>query len=203
MTPRPYRSPSREAAAEETRQRILRAAKDLFATDKPFSLEAVAKRARVTRVTIYHQFESKAQLLEAVFDEFAAAGGLSTELPKLFSDPDPRRALRGMVHVFVNFYVGHRRMLPRLSAAIVDADIANAVQVRSERRRVVLATIVRRIVRPDADQARVNDVVDTLFALTSYEMLELLSVRDRQMLDIEAVVVKAVDAVLEFSGLLA
>lgn len=203
MTPRPYRSPSRRAAAEETRQRILRAAKDLFATDKPFSLEAVAKRARVTRVTIYHQFESKAQLLEAVFDEFAAAGGLSTEVPKLFGDPDPRRALRRMVGVFVRFYVNHRRMLPRLSAAIVDADIAKAVQARSERRRRVLATIIGRIVRPNADAAKKNDLVDLLFALTSYEMFELLSIRDRQVPEIEAIVVKAVDGVLEFSGLLA
>ena len=207
MTPRPYQSPSRRAAAEETRQRILRAAKDLFATDKPFSMEAVAKRARVTRVTIYHQFESKAQLLEAVFDEFAAAGGLSTEVPKLFGDPDPRRALRRMVHVFVSFYVNHRRMLPRLSAAIVDADIAKAVQERSERRRRVLANMVQRIIgagadRSLADQALVIDLVDTLFALTSYEMFELLSIRDRGVPEIEAIVVKAVDAVLEFSGLL-
>lgn len=177
----------------------MRAAKDLFATDKPFSLEAVAKRARVTRATIYHQFESKAQLLEAVFDEFAATGGLSTELPKIFGDPDPRRGLRRMVHIFVSFYVNHRRMLPRLSAAIVDADIAKAVQERSERRRIVLATIVKRIV---GAKAQVDDLVDLLFALTSYEMFELLSVRDRQVPEIEALVVRAVDAALEFSGLL-
>jgi len=181
----------------------MRAAKDLFATDKPFSLEAVAKRARVTRVTIYHQFESKAQLLEAVFDEFAAAGGLSTEIPKLFGDPDPRRALRNMVHVFVSFYVNHRRMLPRLSAAIVDADIAKAVQERSERRRAVLAAMIKRIVGPDVDPTRASDLVDLLFALTSYEMFELLSIRDRQVPEIEALVVRAVDSVLEFSGLLA
>lgn len=203
MTPRSYQSPARRAAAEQTRQRILRAAKDLFATDKPFSLEAVAKRARVTRVTIYHQFESKAQLLEAVFDEFAAAGGLIAELPKLFADPDPRRALRRMVHVFVSFYVNHRRMLPRLSAAIVDADIAKAVQERSERRRKVLATIVRRIVRSGVESARVSDLVDMLFALTSYEMFELLSIRERGAAEIEVLVARAVDAVLEFSGLLA
>jgi AcrR family transcriptional regulator len=203
VTPRSYQSPARRAAAEQTRQRILRAAKDLFATDKPFSLEAVAKRARVTRVTIYHQFESKAQLLEAVFDEFAAAGGLIAELPKLFADPDPRRALRRMVHVFVSFYVNHRRMLPRLSAAIVDADIAQAVQERSERRRKVLATIVRRLVRAGVESARVADLVDMLFALTSYEMFELLSIRERGVAEIEVLVARAVDAVLEFSGLLA
>ena len=202
MTPRSYRSPARQAAAEETRQRILRAAKDLFATDKPFSMEAVAKRARVTRVTIYHQFESKAQLLEAVFDEFAAAGGLRDALPRLFGGGDPRRALHELVHVFVTFWKNHRRMLPRLTAAIVDADIAKIVQARTERRRHGLATIVGRIVGPNVDPARANDLVDTLFALTSYEMFELLSTRDRQVGDIEALVARSVDSVLEFSGLL-
>ena len=201
MSPRPYRSPSRRAAAQETRQRILRAAKDLFATDKPFSMEAVAKRARVTRVTIYHQFESKAHLLEAVFDEFAAAGGLAA-LPKVFAMPDPRRALRELVHVLVMFWDNHRRSMPRLTAAIVDADIAKGLQARTERRRRGLTTIVGRIVGPNADPARANDVVDTLFALTSYEMFELLSTRDRGVTEIEGLVIKAVDAVLEFSGLL-
>lgn len=201
MTPRPYRSPSRQAAAEETRRRILRAAKDLFATDKPFSMEAVAKRARVTRVTIYHQFESKVHLLEAVFDEFAAAGGL-TAIPKLFADPDPRRALHGLAHLIVTFWMSHRRMLPRLSAAIVDADIARGLQARAERRRLVLAALVKRLVSANAEPARVSDVVDTLFALTSYEMFELLSTPGRDVHEIEALVVSAVDAVLEFSGLL-
>jgi AcrR family transcriptional regulator len=201
MSPRPYRSPSRRAAAAETRQRILRAAKDLFATDKPFSMEAVAKRARVTRVTIYHQFESKAHLLEAVFDEFAAAGGLAA-LPKLFATPDPRRALRELVHVLVGFWAHHRRSMPRLSAAIVDADIAKGLKARTERRRRGITTIVGRIVGPNADPVRANDVIDTLFALTSYEMFELLSTRERDVPEIEALVVRAVDAVLEFSGLL-
>jgi AcrR family transcriptional regulator len=179
----------------------LRAAKDLFATDKPFSMEAVAKRARVTRVTIYHQFESKAHLLEAVFDEFAVAGGLAA-LPKVFAMPDPRLALRELVHVLVTFWANHRRSMPRLSAAIVDADIAQGLHARIERRRRGLTAIVARLVGPKADVARVNDVIDTLFALTSYEMFELLSTRDRDVPEIEALVVRAADAVLEFSGLL-
>lgn len=196
MTPRPYRSPGRRAAAEETRRRILRAARELFASAKPFSMEAVAKRARVTRITIYHQFASKAHLLEAVFDEFAAAGGLAA-LPKVFAERDPRRALHGLVHVLVTFWANHRRMLPRLSAAIVDADIAKGLQARIERRRGGLTVIVGRLMGPDADQARANDLIDILFTLTSYEIFELLSTRDRQVAEIERLVVQAIDAVVD------
>jgi len=164
-------------------------------------MEAVAARARVTRVTIYHQFESKAHLLEAVFDEFAAVGGLAS-LPKVFAQRDPQRALRELVHVFVTFWANHRRMLPRLAAAIVDADIAKGLQARMERRRTGLGVIVGRLVGPNADVARVNDLVDVLFALTSYEMFDLLATRDREVPEIEALVINAIDAALEFSGLL-
>jgi hypothetical protein len=54
----------------------------------------------------------------------------------------------------------------------------------------------------NADPERANDLVDILFALTSYEMFELLSTRDREVPEVEALVVKAIDAVLESSGLL-
>jgi AcrR family transcriptional regulator len=164
-------------------------------------MEAVAKRARVTRITIYHQFASKAHLLEAVFDEFAVVGGLAA-LPKVFAERDPRRALHEMVRVFLTFWANHRRMLPRLSAALVDADIVKGLQARMERRRAGLGVIVGRLVGPTADRARADDLVDVLYALTSYEMFELLSTRDRQVPEIEALVIKTVDAALEFSGLL-
>lgn len=179
----------------------MRAARELFASAKPFSMEAVAKRARVTRITIYHQFASKAHLLEAVFDEFATSGGLAA-LPKVFAERDPRKALHELAHVLVTFWANHRRALPRLSAAIVDADIAKQLQARIERRRGGLTVIVGRLVGPNADQKRANDLVDILFALTSYEMFELLSTRDREVPEVEALVVKAIDAVLESSGLL-
>jgi len=178
----------------------LRAARELFASAKPFSMEAVAKRARVTRITIYHQFASKAHLLEAVFDEFATSGGLAA-LPKVFAERDPRRALHELAHVLVTFWANHRRALPRLSAAIVDADIAKQLQARIERRRGGLTVIVGRL-GPNVDHERANDLVDILFALTSYEMFELLSTRDREVPEVEALVVKAIDAVLESSGLL-
>jgi AcrR family transcriptional regulator len=195
MTPRAYRSPSRDAGAEATRQRIIRAASDLFAAGKPFSMEAVARRARVTRVTVYHQFASKANLLEAVFDEVAAAGGL-TALPQVFALPDPRRALRELVHVFVKFWETHRRSWPRLSAAAVDADIEKALHARMERRRKGLAVVVKRLLGRGADPAKASDLVDTLFALTSADMFELLAIRDRTPPQVEALVIEAVDAVI-------
>jgi AcrR family transcriptional regulator len=189
--PRQYRSPSRDAAAEETRKRILRAARELFAAGKTFSMEAVAKRARVTRVTIYHQFESKASLIEAVFDEVAVAGGLAA-LPQVMAEKDPRQAMRAVVHLFVKFWETNRTVMPRLWAAVVDADIVKLLQARIERRRQLLGELVARILGAESP-----DLTDTLFALTSPQMFDMLMVHNRSTSEMEALVIKAVDAAID------
>src|SRR5207248_3082979 len=77
MSPRPYRLGRRKPAAQRTRARVLRAARELLtarAGAEPFSVEAVARQARVARMTVYHQFGSRRGLLEALFDSFAAGG---------------------------------------------------------------------------------------------------------------------------------
>src|SRR5207244_3156935 len=79
MSPRPYRLGGRQGAIEKTRKRVLRAARDLLAVrggaDR-FSIDAVARRAGVARMTVYHQFGSRRGLLEALFDSFAVGRGL-------------------------------------------------------------------------------------------------------------------------------
>jgi AcrR family transcriptional regulator len=59
----------RKAAIEDTRMRILAAARDLLAAERfsEFSMDAVARKAEVTRLTVYYQFESRAGLLEALY----------------------------------------------------------------------------------------------------------------------------------------
>ena len=63
MNPRPYQSPNRDAAASRTRDRIVTAAAAILGTAEgieDFSLQAVAKKAGVTRLTVYNQFGSRA-----------------------------------------------------------------------------------------------------------------------------------------------
>src|SRR5688572_6056727 len=68
MSPRPYQLAQRAESTERNRRRILDAAYELIAEAgfHPVSLDAVAERAGVTRVTIYRHFGSKRGLLEAV-----------------------------------------------------------------------------------------------------------------------------------------
>src|ERR1700730_13621120 len=102
MSPRPYTLGQREITAEQTRSRIVSAAHDVLSTaDGPaaFSMDLVARRASVARMTVYHQFESKAHLLEAVFD-FVASRGQLAGLPAALAQREPLEALAGFIAIF-------------------------------------------------------------------------------------------------------
>jgi len=189
---KPYRSEVREAAADQTRARIVDAARTLLAGGKDvpaFSLEAVAREAGVTRLTVYNAFESKRGLLEAVFDGMAREGGLF-ELPSVFTEPNTEKALSRLVSVFCRFWASHRKVLPKFSAvAKLDDEIAESLKQRSERRRQVLTVLIGRMATGQ-DQ---TDLVDVLFALTSFEMFDALSVRRRSDTAVEALIQELVD----------
>src|SRR2546421_12835138 len=104
MSPRPYQLGQRQAATTQTRNRIINAARELLiASDgfSGFSIEMIARRADVARMTVYHQFGSKAGLLEALCDSLAASGGIAqiaapVRQPDALVDPNQRHlVLRG------------------------------------------------------------------------------------------------------------
>jgi AcrR family transcriptional regulator len=172
MSPRAYKSPRRDAAASATRERIVAAAVAILgAADgiRKFSLDAVAKKADVTRLTVYNQFGSRRALMEAVFDERAERGGLF-RIADAMQDPDPQAALRRIIGIFCEFWSsdpGTMRLLHAAGAS--DAEFAESVQERNERRRSVLSAIVRRLAAGRAPPPKaLGNLVDVLFALTSF-----------------------------------
>jgi AcrR family transcriptional regulator len=183
VSPRSYQSPSRDAAASRTRDRISAAAATILGTAKgidDFSLEAVAKKAGVTRLTVYNQFGSRKALLEAVFDERAARGGLH-RIGEAMATSDPHAALLQVIAIFCKFWTfdpGALRLLHAASAC--DPDLARSISERNERRRRLFMALVRRMadngrLRPKAER----DLVDTLFALTSFWFFSQLATGGR------------------------
>src|SRR5262245_7709497 len=138
VNPRPYQSPNRNAAASRTRDRILAAAAAILGTAggiDDFSLQAVAKKARVTRLTVYNQFGSRRALLKAVLDERAARGGLH-RLGEAMTTSDPHAAVLQVIAIFCDFWTfdpGALRLLHAAGAG--DPDLAPSVGERNERRR--------------------------------------------------------------------
>lgn len=106
---RPYRSERRQEQAEETRDRILQAARRLF-VDGGYggtTIEAIAERAGVAAPTVYASLGSKRGILMALLDRMAA----DADLPRMQAAVraavgDPRKQLRETVAFTVRFYTG-------------------------------------------------------------------------------------------------
>jgi len=168
MSPRPYRSSRRRVAAKRTRARLLKAARAMLAAPDGISLDAVAKKAGVTRLTVYNQFGSRRALLEAVFDDMAERGGLH-RIREAMAKTDPQVALQQIVLIFCDFWSVHRGALWRLHAAsATDPEFEESLRARNQRRRHLLSVLVDRMIEGGAKSPEVViELIDVLFALTS------------------------------------
>jgi len=176
MSSRPYRSALRAENAQRTRARIIKAAAGMLAAGKPFSLDGAAKKAGVTRLTVYHQFGSRRALLEAVFDDMAARGGLH-RIREAMANPDPHIALQQIVVIFCDFWSRAPATLWRLHAASAsDPELAESLCVRNERRRRLLSVLVDRMSGDERKSHETpKELVDVLFALTSISFFSELA----------------------------
>lgn len=183
MSPRRYCSPARDASSGQTRMRIVAAAAALLRSPEgigAFSLEAVGKAAKVTRLTVYNQFGSRRALLEAVFDDRAERGGLH-RVAEAMADADPSAGLRKLIDIFCEFWSFDSEALARLhGAGTNDAELEEGIRARNERRRRALSVMVNRM----ADRKQVGaearrDLIDTLFALTSFHFFAELAAGGR------------------------
>lgn len=201
MSPRPYQLGQRQAASEQTRARVLQAARELLMEGTSFagfSLEAVARRADVARMTIYHQFGSKIGLLEALCDSLAATGEME-RLASAFHRSDPREGLDEYIRIFGHFWEADRLVTRRLRGlATLDPDFEHVIRARDERRRNGLRVLVQRIVgeQGQTDPDTLEEVVNILFALLSFEYFEALAGLTRRLEDMVPLVCRLAHAVL-------
>jgi AcrR family transcriptional regulator len=205
MSPRAYRSPSRDATASQTRNRIVEAANALLRAPEgfaQFSLETVAKEAQVTRTTVYKHFGSRRAILEIAFDDMSTRGGLH-RLGAMLGTVDAHAALHHTITIFCDFWGSDREALVRLhGAAVIDPDFEASLHERNERRRQLLERLVGELapaksLRP----ATRRDLVDVLFALTSVHMFDQLSRQGRQTGAICQLVQDLADSALQRAGL--
>jgi AcrR family transcriptional regulator len=201
MSPRPYELGKRQEQIDESRQRVIDAARSLLAqadSYRSFTVEAVAKQADVAKATIYYQFGSKTGLLEALCDALAGAGGMSG-MPAAFTDPDPAAGLRTLVGVFARFWGEDRGVMRRLRAlAALDPDVEAVIASRDQRRRSALEAIVGRLL-DDPEHSRSQDrerLVRDLYMLTSFETFDTLAGPDHPLDGATGEVLRLIDAAL-------
>jgi AcrR family transcriptional regulator len=182
---RPYNSFKREFEAADTNARIVAAASRHLRSPhglKHLSLEAVAKEAGVSRLTVYNQFGSRRGLFEAVFDDRARRGGLQ-HIPAAMDEPDPRMALQRVVAIFCQFWYFNRKLLGHiLAAGVADPQLEQSMRARNERRRKLLAVLVNRLNDAGAvPTANLEETVDVLFVLTSHAVFAGLASSGRSV----------------------
>ncbi len=205
MSPRPYRLGQRQASTEQTRARILNAARELLMSSdgySRFSIEAVARQADVARMTVYHQFGSKIGLLEALFDSLASHGGME-QLAAAFHQPDPVDALDTYITVFSRFWDSDRIVTRRVRGlAALDPEVEQAVRARDEWRRQGVRVLLQRLVaqygRPASE--RLDESVDALYTLLSFECFDMLAGPARSIEEVAPIVRRLAHAAIGLEG---
>lgn len=179
MSPRPYTLGKREAAVDQTRSRILESARQLLAAQKETDLgmETIARRADVSRLTLYYQFDSRAGLLEALYDYLAVRGNMR-RMAEVFHAPDPAKALDKLVRTFIGFWSSDPVVIRRLrSMAALDPEIGKGIQDRDSRRIHAAREIMRRAkaLNLGTTPSDPEHTVQVLGMLTSFETYDTLA----------------------------
>jgi AcrR family transcriptional regulator len=200
MSPRPYSTGRRRVLTNATKQRVLTAGRDLLVAhgDKGFTVDAVAARAGVARMTVYYQFGSKKGLRDALFRDLAARE-LVDRFRASLSRSVPFDALAEFIGTIVGFWAADRLVIRRLrSLALLDPTAERELRAADEHRLNAVRHIVRRLAaqhgRPSPAVA--DDVVLVLFSLTSFETFDALAGAARAPEDVATLLIRTAHAAL-------
>jgi AcrR family transcriptional regulator len=179
MATRRYEQKLRAEQSDETRRRILDAVAACLrqAPTVPVSLDEVARRAKVARSTIYLVFGSRAGLFDAFAEDLFVRAGLPA-LTEAVANPDAREHLRGSVAAATKMLAAERdiyRVLVSMSQLDQDS-MGSIVKQREENRRGGMEYLARRLSEDGVlrDDVTVDDAVNMLWVLTSFETFDLL-----------------------------
>jgi AcrR family transcriptional regulator len=179
MATRKYEQVLRAEAAEQTRRRILDAVGKRLkaAPNEQPSLDQVAKLAKVSRSTIYTDFGNRAGLFDAFVVDLWERTGLA-ELTQAVAADDARTQLREGLAAASRMKAKDLEIYRVLHAMdrIDPASAGGKVRVMEQDRRAGMEALARNL--HDSKELRkgvtVDEALDVLWVLTSFESLDLL-----------------------------
>jgi AcrR family transcriptional regulator len=168
----------RAAATDATRRAIITAARDLLAARQwqQFTIDAVAKRAGVTRVTVYNQVRSKRGLLEALLTDLTERA----RMDQLVNDTrylNAAEACASIVLQTCRFWHAERDILrPLFGLAGVDHEVAAMLGQREQWRGEQLRHLLQRLGDEATQQTKLtpDDTLAATLALTSFPTYDSL-----------------------------
>lgn len=178
---RPYHSRVRRRQAEQTRQRILAAACELFESRgyDATTLEAIAEIAEVSPKTIAAVFGSKRTLLAEVINPDAFSTHVQHLIEELRVTPDPSRRLLLIAQITRQVYEPLVRELELLrTAGAVAPELADLARQIEARRRQNQSRLVAYLHEQGAlrHDLSFEEAADVLWALTSFDLYRMLVV---------------------------
>ena len=178
---RPYHSRVRQRQAEETRQRILKAARSLFESQgyAATTLEAIAEIALVSPKTLGAVFGSKRALLAEVINPEAFSTPVKLLIEELRAAEDPSRQLSLVAQITRQAYEPMASSLELLrTAGAVAPELADVARQIEARRRQNQARLIASLRDQEMLRAGVSfeEATDVLWALTSYDLYRMLVV---------------------------
>jgi AcrR family transcriptional regulator len=170
---RAYRASRRSRRAEETRDRIVAAVRQLLEEGAfhDSTVDEVAERAGIARATLYQHFRSRLDLVDAICDTFDANPAL-LRVREVVGLADAATALAETIANCVQFWASEDAVLHGLYGVVAVDPAARALVGRQRvDRRAEMRRLARRLRAAGRLREGVSErgAVATLMVLTSYE----------------------------------
>ena len=160
--PRSYQLGRRQGTVDRTRLAILAAARELVASGgASLSPGAVARRAGVSRITVYNQFGSKGGLLREL-----AAEAHSRRASEEAAASDPRDELRKRVTDSCSLWASDPALFRRLPV-VGDFEVESPYDDRALAERLAAADLLR----PGCSLKEAEDVIGAITSFTVFDRL--------------------------------
>jgi AcrR family transcriptional regulator len=169
-----YRSPLRDERAADTRQRITKAALELF-TEHGFggaTVTAIAQHAGVAPQTIYATFGTKAAILRALLARLEDDAGAPEWRDRIAAADDPAVKLEAFAHWSASMFATSKAIITAAQGAASDPAILDVRYEANQHRRQALTTLIDTIADRNALAAGLprQRAVDRAWMLTSVEL---------------------------------
>ncbi|HZQ68121.1 MAG TPA: TetR/AcrR family transcriptional regulator [Terriglobales bacterium] len=176
---RPYKSPTRQRQAGNTRRRIVEATRRLLQSDgyAGMTIEAIARRAQVSAPSIYAIFKSKAGILTELLDQSTFGADYEESVRRALNAPEPETRLRLAAAIARGVHDAQSATLDLLrGAGVVAPELARLEQQRERMRyerqeKMILSLSEANCLRPGIDCTTARDILWTLTGRDVYRML--------------------------------
>lgn len=177
--PRRYHSPARQKQADETRTRIVDAARTLLIESgyEATTIDGIARAAGVSSQTVYAAFGSKKGIVAELLARVRFGPGYTDAVARALAAEDPRDRLRFAAAIARQIYEAERAEFDVIrGAGAPSPELSSLLRDQDDRRRDNQAPIVRLLEEASLLGVDAKEATDVLWMLTSRDVFRMMVV---------------------------